>query len=249
MPEDRTRKFISKIVLAGICLLISVPLGAWELASIITGIAVGHGMQYESELQSVKGLGAKIQAEWLIGREWYLTLSSDHLKYNLADDQAHLNWGWDYWLKIYGYTVYTLGQDPVYDVNLEPHQIIKVKPVTIGLRKTLFAKRRLHPVFGLEAGAVWYERKMWLEENWSKNFPAIDYTFEYDFRNYANARSGWVNTMTLSAELQADVSKSFGLSAGVEWRKYFQDWDNSGYFPMNSSLQAFLELQILYGRK
>ena len=217
-----------------------------DLNSIELGVNGAVGRSAEPEIASITGYGVDISVAWRITKALDLRLSSLHRRNHLEDDQAHLHWNWEYWQKIYGYTVYILDQDPAYNVNFMSVQLVDSKPILAGLGYHWRLDRKMQPFGGIQTGPVWYGRKLYLEENWEKHFPSIDYVFTYHFRNAADTRKGWVWAVRGTGGVDFQWHPNIGISMQMEWIQYFDVFTGSDYFPVQSLMSAQIMVRFYY---
>jgi len=238
-------KIINGMILLSAFLL--APLNALDLSNISVGAVGSVASATDTSINDISGYGVRISANWKWKYNLSFSLSSSHIYYSIDQNDAIKNWNWQYWLKIYyPYSVYPSIAYPIYEAIIDPKQTLKTKPVTLAIQYEPSIGKKFHVNLRTGGGAVWYHRQLYNEETWQKYFESIDYTYEYNFRNYANARTGWVfqSEFTLGAGYR--FNQYVGLSLAVDYTNYFKTRHDSDYFPLKRSVQANLELEILY---
>ena len=234
------------VLILALIVAVVAPLNALDLSNISVSAVKSSASGTDTSINNISGYGIRISANWKWKYGLSFSLSNSHLYYSIDQNDAIKNWNWQYWLKIYGNVVSLTKMDPIYEAIIHPKQTLKTKPITLTVQYEPSIWKKLH--FGLRAGggAVWYRRQLYNEETWQKYFSSIDYTYEYNFRNYANARSGWVFQTEFAFSAGYRFNQYIGLSLAVDYANYYKTRHDSDYFPLKRSVQANLELEILY---
>ena len=208
-----------------------------------TGVRI---VPYETGVRRGFGYGFGCRAYWDVGMGWRIGLLNQHWYAPLEQQNAIIQWGWDYWLKIYGNAVYEARQDPVYRMELKPRQALQVKPVLLMIDKRVARFGGLALFTGAGVGAAWYSRQLWLEEKWEKDFPSIGYTYAYSFRNHADPRRGWVGVSRLALRLQWDKNDRFAIGFSAGYESFNRNRKDAARFPLSKIIDGNIELQLRY---
>jgi len=207
-----------------------------HLTNIILNGGYSKATGIDRSYTKLDGYGFEICANWQLRSRLSAGLTTDHYYYTIEQQDAVKNWGWSYWQKIYNGVIATLQNDPTYDVRLQPHQILKTKSIDLNGELRLPFGKYLTVRSDVRGGLVWYSRQLWLHEFWTRYYPSIDYTFKYDFRNYANARCGWVYDLAASVGAELYLTHSVSVSVQVGYTHYLRERRDAEFFPLRNNI-------------
>jgi len=210
-----------------------------------------HHIELESgqQLNSVNGIGFGLAVTFKINRFFAIGLDGGYSDLKIDQDDAVANWDWGFWNRFYGNYARDLQQrDPNYVANFTPNQRLHLIPVH------LFAEARLPmgsfftPYLNFGGGVYFYERNLSLREQWQKYFPQIDYTFQYEFDNFANVRKGNVFGLRFGIGGSFSLSKHFGIDMNGKYHYVgrLKDYGNYENFPMKSWIELGIGMKFLY---
>jgi hypothetical protein len=235
---------IISIILGLLFSVTSLPAVTLENLSVHAGYAFGS--QKDTLVNSVNGPGFEVRLDWRISERWSFRLNSGHWYLSIDQDNAHRVMDWPYWKQIYGYVVYLAENNPVFDVNVNPKQDLKIKPVEAGLLWTSNKTARFQVCLSLLGGATFYRRQLYIEEYWTKHFPSIDYSFSYDFQNRSDAKNGRVWNVSPGVCLNWRVSDYILLSGEGLYRYYLNNRKDADFFPLKNHLQIKAGIHFIY---
>lgn len=127
-------------------------------------------------------------------------------------------WGWSHW------NVYRnsglVGLSAEYGARLIPVQTANVYSLSVMPSWRTSTERRFRA--SIEAGPVgaFSIRKMYLREEWDKNFASIDYVFDYQFRNNAPDKDGFGLGIEAGASARYAVFNRLDLVGGLHYRQF-----------------------------
>ncbi len=219
---------------------------ALELERINVGAVTSVGDGFDQSISRISGKGFQIGAAWRLTKGFYVVLESKHLYNTIDQKDAIVHWDWAYWLKIYGYVVYLAESDSIYNVEINPKQTLKTKPVMLAVQKEFSLTENIEMSVSAGMGITWYQRQLFLEETWRKYFASIDYDYKYDFRNYADSRKGFVFNIQPSLAVSRRISDALSLSLGADYVYYIRNRRDARCFPMRNAWNGFLNIQFLY---
>lgn len=216
-----------------------------------TGYTAGNGNI--AAINQVRGIGTTVGFAWNILPKIRFGLSGGYFYYNVKEDSALYTWNWDYYQRLYSGSLSEFRANPNYDVSTLTKQYLKLKPVQISVQWTPVSFHGITPRLQLAGGVAHYERKLWLNEDWKKHFEitnaqdsTYNYTYEYSFHNYANAKKGWVGIVTGQLAFDVGLSKNFGLSIFGNFSTYSKFRQDSEDFPLVNTYQLGAAIRFLY---
>jgi len=233
---------------------ITLPKGmAFDLSELKIETGYSSGTGRTDAIQQVDGIGATVEFAWKLTSNLKFGLSAGYVYYNVNEDSALYTWNWDYYNRLYRGTLSEYRNNPNYAVDVNPEQYLKLKPVQLSLQWSPTTLLGISPRINLAGGVAHYRRKLWLNEDWQKYFeiPAApdstyEYTFEYSFHNYAQAKSSWV--LATSGQLAFDIglSKHFGMSIFGKFSAYSDFREDSKDFPLSNTYQIGAAIRLFY---
>ena len=118
--------------------------------------------------------------------------------------------------------------------------------VTLDYDFILIEKLHIKPMFG--GGCYFYNRRLYIDETWSKYFSTLNYTFEYEFRNIAPEKSGNTLFYIGGLEINYEISEGFWLLGAVKYTNIFDSKLSFGFdkMPFKNAVNTNLGLTILY---
>ncbi len=205
------------------------------------------GTPKDTLIDAAGGPGFEVSLKWKLSDRWSLQLKSEHGYLSIEQENAHRVLDWPYWQQIYGNVIYQAENDPIYDVTVEPHQDLKIKPVEAGLMWSFAEMSSFRFGAGVTGGITWFSRQLYIEEFWKKHFSSIDYTYSYDFQNRSDAETGWLWSFTPEAVIQYQPSDNVSFSLTGAWKRYMKSSsENSDFFPLKHHYSFEAGVHFLY---
>jgi hypothetical protein len=169
--------------------------------------------------------------------------------YSLQQDNAIAQWNWRFWEQRYrGIVRADTAADPSLKASLNPVQKMDVVPLMLNINGSfeVFNNFIIRPSVG--AGVYFYTRRMYLHEYWEKQFTASDYTFEYNYRNFAQDKTGNPFFLTSGISFDYQLAEYLSLSTSFNYIKMAKTPDEYGYseFPFEDALNIKFGLNFLY---
>ncbi|MCD6234284.1 MAG: hypothetical protein J7K63_04510 [Candidatus Marinimicrobia bacterium] len=234
------------ILIIMLCCLSGLPLKALSLEDLSVEGGYALGMPEDTLIDGAQGPGFELSLRWRLSDKWSLILNSSHWYMSIDQENAHRLLDWPYWQQIYGFVIYQVGTDPVYDVHIDPRQDLKIKPMEAGLAWRNSKSARFQFGGELSGGPVWFRRQLYIEEFWKKHFPSIDYTYTYNFQNRSDAEDGWLWSVTPAAFAAFQPSDFVLVSLKGAWKYYITSGENVDCFPLKSHFHLSLSIHFLY---
>jgi hypothetical protein len=197
----------------------------------------------------IDAVGGGIEIRFKIYDLLSLSISGGYDLYSLQQDNALSQWNWRFWDQRYrGIVRADTAADPNLSAILEPVQKMDILPLTLSFNSTFEIFENLFAGPSIGAGVIFYTRRMYLHEYWEKRFSGADYTFEYNYRNFAQDKTG--NPFFLSGGLNIDykVTEYLSLNTGFSYIKMISTPGKYGYdeFPFEDAINVKLGLNFLY---
>ena len=248
LKNDRTLTGLGLLLMG--CLILfspsSAPAQKLRAIELHGHYASGLLLRSGEQLQSIDGTGLGLELQGKLASWLTIVLSTAYSDLTIEQNDAVEQWDWPFWNRFYrNYTQSLVTQDTNYAVVMTPNQNIYMIPVILNLKGYYPLKKRFLSFLGIGAGIVFYERNLRLNERWSKYFPEIDYTFEYQYDNHAHVKKGQVFRVDLSVGSEYRFAEHFALSGGVVYQHYLVT-KRERDFPLKSLVQALLGLVFYY---
>ena len=210
-----------------------------------------HHLKLESgaQLNSINGLGMGLALNFQINRFLNIGLDGGYSDLKIDQDDAVKNWDWGFWNRFYGNYVKDLQQrDPNYVATFTPNQRLYLIPIHLFIECRFPRLSFFTPYLNFAGGVYFYERNLSMREEWKKYFPQIDYTFQYEFDNFANVRRGNVFGLRVGIGGSFSVSKHFGIDINGRYHHIgrLKDYGNYENFPLKSWIEFGIGAKFLY---
>lgn len=200
-------------------------------------------------VNEIDGMGGGLELSIRVTDFLSVSVSGGYELYSLNQDNALEQWNWRFWEQRYrGIVRADTAADPGLKASLNPVQKMDAIPLIINLKGVFRLAERFSVSPSAGAGVIFYTRRMYLHEYWEKRFTAADYTFEYDFRNFAQDKTGNPFLFSLGTELDYLLADYLSLSAAVKYIKIAATPGKYGYseFPFDDELTIKAGLKFHY---
>ena len=170
-------------------------------------------------------------------------------RYSIDQDSALAKWNWRFWVERYsGIVKDNLASDSSLSATLNPVQYMEVVPILAAVSIELSPAENLTVRPSIGGGVLFYTRSLYLQEEWQKRFHALDYTFEYSYRNFAGDKKGNPFVVFGRAELSYQLSDLFTVDASARYTTALNTDGKYGYdeFPFRDMVTFTVGLSFLY---
>ena len=239
-------RFLSLIVISLLLILPNMAHGQQlKLESVTPYGCYFHHLSLKSgeKLNLINGYGSGVSIRFRINKFLAMGIECAYNNLKIDQDDAVEQWNWKFWEKFYGAYIRDLQErDSNYVVILTPFQYINIIPVHL-VAIAHFPNRTIFtPSLSIAGGVYFYKRNLWLREQWQKHFPDLNYTYEYEFNNYAEAHRGRVYGARVGFGGYIALSKYMKLNLMGKYHHIInigreENYDN---FPMNSFFEFSL---------
>ncbi|NUN69954.1 MAG: hypothetical protein HUU02_09620 [Bacteroidetes bacterium] len=236
------------VVTALLLILLPGILGA-QLRSItaFTDYSLATGKRMNVETASAVGGGTQVR--FGLSEEFAVGFSLGYKLYSLSQKDQLTAWNWDFWNNRYSITIRSnILADPNLSVQVGSVQKIDMVPAALTADHTLALSDDLHLISSLSAGAVFFSRRMFIVETWTKRFPAADHVFTYSYRNFAPNKKGSVLLASPGVTARYRLFESAELTAGARFTQYFivDGLVGSQEFPFDNDINLTIGLDFAY---
>ncbi len=238
------------------------------LATIILFLVIGASTVANAQLQSIRivsdysavigkrmnvfnasSVGGIVQIKFKLAGNFSIGFSSGYKLYSIAQTDQLWQWNWSFWNDRYYTKIQSdLKADPNLSVEIGSVQKLDAIPVILNIDYNISAAKKLTIVPTIAGGIMFYTKRLYAVESWSKNFPSANYTFSYSYRNFAPKKKG--NPLLVSAGLDANYQlfSDVSIIGGFHYTYFIPTNTNFGFsgFPFKNELNFNLGLNFLY---
>lgn len=193
--------------------------------------------------------GGGVQIKFKLYKNVSIGLSGGYKLYSIDQTDQLWQWNWKFWNERYYNKIQSdLKADPSLSVQIGSVQKMDALPVILNIDYTYNISEKLNVVPTVAGGIMFYTRRLFAVETWSKKFDKIDYTFTYSYRNFAPDKKG--NPLLISAGCDANYQlfSDISIIAGLHYTYFIPAEKGFGYsaFPFKNELNIKLGLNFLY---
>lgn len=230
-------------------MIVNLSYAQFKLSTISFYTDYSYPLKKRLLVTKIDAVGGGVEITFSIIKNLELSFTAGYSLFSLQQDSAIKLWNWRFYTERYaGIIRDNLRADTSLAAYLNPIQKMDLIPVQISIKGNfkVFKNLYLKPQFG--AGIYFYTRRLYLEEIWRKKFDAVNYTFEYSYRNFASNKYG--NPLGLFSLIEIDYSPSeiFTIGTAVGYNYFFRTPTKFNYdqFPINDYLNFKIFLTFLY---
>jgi hypothetical protein len=203
----------------------------------------------QAGFSTVRGLGVGVEGRVALADSFTLNLSFGYERYGtINQDSTLIKWNWKFWNERYAGNVRVDTLSDTLKAVLNPVQYMEVLPLLLTLSFEIqpFEGLSIRPTLG--GGVLLYTRSLYMDEEWRKRFNSLNYTFEYDFRNFAPDKKGNPFAIVGGLEASYQIFSALSLTANSRFTSIIKTKGKFGYdeFPVKSAMSLSLGLSFLY---
>jgi len=209
--------------------------------------SLATGMRMNVETASAVGGGTHVR--FGLTEELAVGFSLGYKMYSISQKDQLTAWNWDFWNNRYSITIKSnIQADPNLSVEIGSVQKIDMVPAAVTADHTLALSDDLHLISSFSAGSVFFSRRMFINETWTKRFPAADHQFTYSYRNFAPNKKGSVLLAAPGVTARYRLFESAELTAGLRYTQYIPVSGIVGAadFPLDNEVNFSLGLDFAY---
>ena len=226
--EARSDKFIQRIGFMGLYT------GGLDLNTPVTGLS-GMGAMLETRFR----LYDRLTFSFYAGYSYLHVNQPDPIEW----------WEWDYWEIYYRNYLSVWTGEGIYTYEIDPQQRVELYPVLLTLNYEFpELLRRLSGSVSIGGGYFVFENRLFTNERWWKEFPNIDYVYEYSFSNHAPSKNGSLFGFVAGMNLTYRVSNILGINLSTNYNHIISSIrkDDFQIFPYTSSVNFVTGIVLFY---
>ncbi len=168
--------------------------------------------------------------------------------FSVQQDSGLIQWKWDFWDNRYRGNVNADLTDSTLRATINSIQKMDLFPIILTLNGDFTFMENFFVQPSIGAGIIFYSRRMFLEEEWSKYYQQIGYVFQYKFRNFAPPKQGNPFVIYGGINLGYILTESFRLDAGFNYTHVLETKGKLGYdnFPFKNYISSKIGITFLY---
>jgi len=198
---------------------------------------------------SADALGGGVKVKLPLAHGLSFFISGGYELFSISQENGLEKWGWFFWDDRYSSKIEAdLSADPNLAVEIVTIQKMDLIPIMIGFNYEIEILKDLSILPSAGAGILFFTRRLFIEENWSKTFNQINYVFQYSYRNFAPKKYGNPAVLNGGIDLKYGVLENLVLLGGLHYLHVLDTEGRLGYenFPFGSGLDMKLGLTFIY---
>lgn len=201
------------------------------------------------EITRADAVGGIVNVRFNLIDNLNLSLKGGYKLYSLNEPDVLATWNWQFWSdRYYNRIVSDLNADPNLSVEIGTVQKMDLIPVSLIFDYKIDISQRIAVSPSAGGGVMFFTRRMYAVENWSKFFPEANYTFSYSYRNFAPDKKGNPFFISAGLLLEYNLFKTLNIFGASHFNYIIPADGSMGYdeFPFSSELSFNLGISILY---
>lgn len=207
------------------------------------------GMKLNDPVTGANGLGFRIEGRFALYRNLSMSLHAGYSYLHIRQPDPITWWEWDYWEIYYSTYLEVWTQEGIYGYEISPQQRVELFPISVTFNYALpRLADRLAWSLSLGGGVFIFENRLFTNEYWWKEFPAIDFVYEYRFTNHAPSKHGAVYGIVTGLDLTYRISRVFGITVSTHYNHLISSIRKNDFelFPYGSSLNVSTGMIFYY---
>lgn len=208
------------------------------------------------------GIGGGVKVDFYFNDYLSFNLSGGYNEFVIEQEEhaLFLEWNWKSWKRYFGdindpnfaratQWVQSILKDSNYSATFEPVQRMDFYPVLINTSVNLKFSSGFELNQSLGVGIIFYSRRLYVNENWSKRFAALNnYIFSYSYRNIAENINGNPFVVSTGLDFRYPLSELFALYGEINYIHVIKTPNKFGYddFPSDNLLNVKFGITFLY---
>jgi hypothetical protein len=233
--------------------LLAVAIGSMDTWAQVHSVALYGSYSFATltrlDVDNAHAWGAGVRLRIGVAGPVQAGITGGYEQYAIEQENELNLWNWKFWNERYaGIVKDNLASDSTLHASFDTVQTMEVIPVLLTVEAMLSPVEDLVIRPSVGAGLLFYTRKLYLGETWSRSYNQIDYTFQYSYRNFANNKTGNPLAVVAGLELSYTLTDLVSLDAGAHYRMVVATPGSLGFdeFPYEGALSFALGLSILY---
>ena len=212
-------------------------------------LSASQYLQKDTKIISASAVGGGVRVLFDVAQNLRVGFSAGYQLFSVQQDSALERWQWRFWETRYkGNVRDALKSDSTLTAQLQAIQKMDVYPLMLSASYALKVSDNLSFLPTVGVGINFFNRRMYLDEKWSKYYPQSKYTFTYNYQNFAPSKPGNPLSAMVALEAEYIFSELFAFTMQAHYTHYFDTNDRFGYdnFPLERSYGLKLGLTVLY---
>ncbi len=246
-PRRITSKRGSVTCVLAVLLLVLPAAASGQIQSITARADYAFAMKKRLNVQSATAIGGGVEMRVKLYEGLSLGVAGAYQSYTIEQSDALAQWNWVFWNDRYYPKIQSdMRADPNLSAQIGSAQSMDAIPVMLSFIYNLEAGSDFLVAPRVSGGVVFFTRKLYVDETWTKQYPQAGHSLTYNLRNFAPDKNGNVVSLALGCDAAYAISADVKVSAGAEYRSYLSS--SSGYelFPFENECLITLGLTFLF---
>jgi hypothetical protein len=218
-----------------------------QIQSITTTAIYGVGLSKRLNVESASAIGGGVEVTLKLSGSYSIGLQAGYASYSISQTDQLNNWNWNFWNDRYYPKIQSdMRADQNLSAQIGSVQAMDEIPVMLVVHYHAPAGERLGIVPCVGAGLSFFNRKLYADETWTKQFPQTQYTLTYNLRNFAPPKKGNALVLALGCDATYRIGGDVNIIAGAHYRSYLSATSGFEEFPLASGFNIKLGLNFLY---
>lgn len=213
-----------------------------------SGVYTG-GLDLNDRVTSLNGLGAGFEARFRLYDKFTFSLHAGYSYLHVEQPDPIEWWGWDYWEIYYRTYLDVWTGEGIYGYEIEPMQRVELYPVLLTVNYALpNLTDRLSWSLSVGGGVFVFENRLFTNEYWWKEFPDIDYIYEYNFSNNAPSKHGTLYGIVTGINATYRLWNVLGINFNTNYNHLISSMREHDFavFPYGSSFNISTGIVLFY---
>lgn len=233
-----------------LCLMFILPMMTYaQLRSLSAFTEYSSTLSKRLNVKNADAVGGGVDVVFAVDEKLSLGIRGGYYLYSVNQTNQLNGWGWRFWDDRYLNKIQAdMKADPSLSAVIGSIQKMDLIPLTFHVDYSIEAAEDLNIIPSLGAGIAFYQRRLYADETWTKNFPAASYSFTYSFRNFAPAKKGNPIFAAVGAAVSYKMFSSIGVNGSLNYTHYLETPDRFGYdnFIFTNEFTVRLGLEFFY---
>jgi hypothetical protein len=244
-----TKQLSSRSRLLAFCVLTLATCASAQVETITASFGYTAGGITRSDVQKISAVGGKFRMSIHLLDQFSIGVNTGYSSYAIDQTDQLNRWGWNFWNERYYTKIQSdMRADPSLSVQIGSVQTMDAIPALITLEYAQAIGEDILLTPNVGGGILFYTRKLYVDEKWTKVFPSANYSFTYSFRNFAPEKKENIPFAALGCDVRYQAFADVSIHAGVQYNHYNPLSIVSGYgsFPLENDFTGMIGLTFLY---
>jgi hypothetical protein len=198
-------------------------------------------------VKNIDAVGGGIKIRFDLFDKLSLNANIAYNLYSLTQDSAIVQWDWRFWGRYEDFIEQTL-QDDLYEAGINPIQKMDAIPIYLTFSYDLELSEKISVLPYVGGGIIFYNRRLYIREDWIKQFEEIDFEFAYSFRNIAPQKSGNPLFISGGVEVSYKFAEYFSANGSVNYLNVLKTEGKFGFenFPFDKAINFNIGVGFIY---